>query len=95
MDTTIIKCYDTIKEDSRKGDFVNPTENDKQEPEIDFSDEEIKRMSKWRLKKEVKLKIKFAAFSNLVHENNKRDKTKHIQFEDLKIREYLKQYKRS
>ena len=33
--------------------------------------------------------------SHLVHENSKRDKTKHIQFEDLKISEYLKQNKRS
>ena len=48
IDTMIRKVYDTMKEDSRKGDFVNLTENDKQELEIDFSDEEIKSMSKWR-----------------------------------------------
>ena len=41
------------KEDSRKGDFVNLTEPDKQELEIDFSDEEIKSISKWRFKKKL------------------------------------------
>ena len=48
IDTMIRKVYDTMKEDSRKGDSVNLTENDRQELEIDFSDEEIKSMSKWR-----------------------------------------------
>ena len=53
MDTMIRKVYNTTKEDSRKGDFVNLTEPDKQELEIDFSDEEIKSISKWRFKKKL------------------------------------------
>ena len=51
LDTMIRKVYDTMKEDSRKGDFVNLTETDKQELEMDFLDEEIEIMSKWRVKK--------------------------------------------
>ena len=93
MDTMIRKVYETMKGDSRKGDFVNLTETDKKELEIVFSDEEIISMSKWKFRKEVKLKVKFAAFSHLVKENSTKDKTKHIRFEDLTISEYLKQNK--
>ena len=46
-------------------------------------------MSKWSFRKYLKEKIKFAAFTFLVEENDKREKTRHIKFSDLKMSEYL------
>ena len=51
-------------------------------------------ISEWRFRKEVKLKVKYAAFLHLVHENSKREKIKHIIFEYLRILEYIKQKRR-
>ena len=78
--TMIRKVFDALKAESRKGDFVFLTNNDRTELEINISDEEIQNMSKWSFKKLVKERIKFAAFSFLVEENRKREKTRDIEF---------------
>ena len=92
----IRKVFDALKAESRKGDFVFLTNNDRTELEINISDEEIQNMSKWSFKKLVKERIKFAASSFLVEENRKRGKkTRDIEFEDLKISEYLKENNRT
>ena len=85
----IRKVFNTLKTDSRKGDFIFLTNNDKKVLEIQLTDEEIQYMSKWSFRKYLKEKIKFAAFTFLVEENNKREKTRHIKFSDLKMSEYL------
>ena len=46
-------------------------------------------MTKWSFPKVIREKVKFAAYSYLVQENIKREKTQHIIFEDWKIGKYL------
>ena len=41
-----------------------------------------------------RLKVKNLAFKSLVEENNTKEKTKHIEFKELKISEYLRQIHR-
>ena len=67
----------------------------KKEVEIQITDEEIQYMSKWSFRKYLKEKTNCAAFSFLVKENNKREKTRHVKFLDLKMSEYLKENRRT
>ena len=76
-------------------DFVNLIGKDKEELDIHLSEEEIISIAKWCFRKQIKEKLKFAAFSYLVNENSKREKIKNTVFEDLKISEYLKLNKRT
>ena len=46
MDSMIRQVYVSLKEDSRKGDFVSLTNGDREELEIEFLDEDIEEISK-------------------------------------------------
>ena len=46
MDSLVKQVYTALKEDSRKGDFVGLVNSDKEDFEIDCTDEEIKTMSR-------------------------------------------------
>ena len=91
--TTLRKVYETLKLDSRKGDFIDLVKKDLQTLEIEESEEEIKSYSEYRWKKLVNKKIKLLAFSNLVKENATKEKTNEIKFDELKLSEYLQKNK--
>ena len=48
-------------------------------------------MTKSAWKKLVKDKTKYKAFNDLLKENKTKDKTMHIQFEELEMSKYLKE----
>ena len=88
-DKLIRQVFDVLSEESRKGDFVYLTNCDREELEIDLSNEEIASISKWSWKKYLKEKTSKAAFKFLVEDNNTKEKTKEIQFYELKMSGYL------
>ena len=69
----IRQVYETLKEDYRKGDFILLTNSDRNELNIDISDEYISLLSKYSWKKYVKEKVKIAALTYLVTENESKD----------------------
>ena len=93
INSMIRQVFDALREDSRKGDFISLTKKDKIDLQIDKTDEEIADMTKGTWKKYVKEMVKSAAFKSLVQENNTKEKTRDIQFETLKISEYLERKK--
>ena len=58
----IKRVFETLKEDSRKGDFIYQTKSDKIALNIDLSDEEIQAVSKGAWKNFLDKKTKAAAF---------------------------------
>ena len=50
-DSILSRVFQTLKEDSTKGDCVALPNKDKLELEITFTDIDIKNMSKWRWKR--------------------------------------------
>ena len=50
-------------------------------------------MSIYQWKKIVKLKLNQAALKQLTEENNKKEKTKHISFHELRLNQYLSENK--
>ena len=89
--TTVRDVFETQKRDSRKGDFVNQVNQDLEELKIDLTEEEIKLKTKSQWKEYIDLKVKEAALKYLNTENSKMEKTKDIQFNELKLNEYLYQ----
>ena len=89
MDSIVNQVYITQKEDSRKGDFIQLTNEDRVTLNIEYEDDEIKSMIKQTWKKLVKEKVKVAAFAELRKDNSTKEKTKEIQFEELKLSSYL------
>ena len=77
--------FETQKRDSRNGDFVDLVSKDIKELNIDLSEVEIKSMNKIMWKIFVDRKIKEAALNYLNDENSEMKKTKHINFEQLKM----------
>ena len=63
------QVFQALKEDSRKGDFVNLTYKD-------LSNEEIEGMSQWMWKKLYNTKTKQAALKHLQIKNSTKEKTK-------------------
>ena len=55
-ESLISQVFTALKEDSRKGDFVQLTNTDRKDLEIELNDMEIKSMSKWSRKKLLKEK---------------------------------------
>ena len=64
-------------------------------PYLEYTDNDIESISKKARTKYIKKKVTIAAFAELSNENSTEDKTKIIQFEDLKIGEYLESNKRT
>ena len=94
-ESMIKRVYITLKEDSRKGDFICETNIDKIALDIDLSDEEIQIISKGVWKNYLDKKIKEAAFMYLFEENfNKENNNKDIILESLDMSSYLKTNKR-
>ena len=95
MDSMLSQVYMAQKEDSRKGDFIDLTNRDRESLNIEYEDEEIKSMTKHSWKKFVKEKVKLAAFTELKNKNSRKEKTKEIHFEELKLSEYLEENERT
>ena len=74
MDSLVKQVYTALKEDSRKGDLVSLVNSDKEEFEIDCTDEEIKTMSRHTWKQFIKKKKKKFALKCLLEENNSKEK---------------------
>ena len=69
----INQVFQAQQEDSRKGDFVYLTSKDREELEIDLSNEDIEGMSQWMWKKLVNKETKIEALKHLQLENSTRD----------------------
>ena len=69
-----------LNEDSKKGDFVNLTNKDRTELEIDLSNEEIEGMSQYMWKRYINNKTKDAALKYLNEENNTKEKNQTDKF---------------
>ena len=68
--------FDALKNDSRKGDFIYLTNQDKIELVIYMEDHEIQLMSKMKWKKYVREQTIMAALKSLVYDNGSKKKTK-------------------
>ena len=94
-ESMIHKVFQALKEDSRIGDFIALTNIDRAELNIAFSDIEIRDISKKTWKALIKKKVKELALTRLVEENSRKDKTRSIQFTELKMTQYLFQNERT
>ena len=74
-ESMIRKVYDTLKQDSRHGDFVSQTNSDRLSLDINLDDSEIKSFSKGMWKSFVDKKINSSAFLYLVEENLMKENT--------------------
>ena len=90
----IRKVFETLKEDSKNGDFICLTNSDRRRLAIDLSDEEVQTVSKVGWKKYLDKKTKDAAFIYLSDENLKKENTRNIVFQSLDMSTYLKTNKR-
>ena len=90
-ESMIRQVFETLKSESRYGDFVYLTNRDKIDLDIELVEQEIEAMSKRKWKIFLKEKTRKAALSYLVNENNNKDKTKAIKFEKLEMSQYLKE----
>ena len=89
------QVFNALKEDSRKGDFVPLTNNDRNDLRIDKTDSEIEDMTKHAWRKYITEMVLCAAFQNMIKENNDKEKTCDIKFESIKISKYLEENKRT
>ena len=90
----ISQVFETLKSESRKGDFVHLTNGDRSDLNIDLDIESIKSFSKKTWKHFVDQKIKNAAFLFVIEENSRKENTKDIIFQSLKMSDYFKENKR-
>ena len=84
------QVYCALKEDTRKGDFVQLTNCDRKYLQIDLCDDDIRDISKHSWKKYIKEKVMNAALQHLVNENSTKEKTKEVTFSKLELSEYLR-----
>ena len=64
MNTMIRQVYEELKNESRKGDFVDLVRRDMDDLNIELSDDEIKLVNKSQWKKYVHEKVKETALNN-------------------------------
>ena len=95
MTSIVRQVYDTLKVDSRKGDFFNLVQKDLKECNIKMTEEEIRAYSKRTWKIFITQTVKEKAFSDLTEENLNLEHTKNIVFEELKLSNYLKDNRKS
>ena len=88
-DSLTKQVYLTLKTDSRKGDFKALTDIDRQDLDIDYTDDQIEDIEKSAWKKFIKERVKTASLIYLCNENSQKEKTRDIMFEELKISDYL------
>ena len=89
MSSMIRQVYETLKLDSRKGDFVYLIKQDMEDLDLDLTEEEIQICTKIQWNKFIHERVKYFALFSLTEENKHKSKTKHIKFETLTMRKYL------
>ena len=87
--STLKQVYDVLKCDSRRGDFYCLVQKDMKDTEITQNEEEIKQFKEEKWKEYVKHKVTKLALKMLVNENLTKEKTMHIQFDQIKMSDYL------
>ena len=87
----IRQVFSALEKDSRKGDFISLTNEDKINLDIELHNTEIQTMSKWKWKSYIKKKVKSAALKSLVYENSSMKKTRNINFSSLDMSQYLRE----
>ena len=90
MTSTLGQVYETMKCDSRKGDFYHLVTKDLKDLNLDMSENDIQKHSKIAWKMFITKKVRECVFNHLVEENGKLDNTKEIIFDELKLGNYLK-----
>ena len=94
-DSMIKQVFMLQKHDSRKGDFKDLTDKDRDTLDIQWEDDDIAAASKHAWKKLLKDVVKNAAFKELMLENSTKSKTKEVQFDELRMSDYLEQNRRT
>ena len=89
ISSTMRQVYETMKSESRKGDFYQLVKKDMEELNINMPETEILSHTKRKWKLLISKRDKEYVFAKLVTENSKLENTKHIVFEDLKLSNYL------
>ena len=87
----IRQVFSALEKDSRKGDFISLTNEDKINLDIELHNTEIQTMSKCKWKSCIKKRVKIAALKSLVYENSSMKKTRNIIFSSLDMSEYLRE----
>ena len=91
----IYKVFEATLKDPLKNDFVSICKKYLEDLNINLSFEDIKNLSKWKLKKILKDKIELAAFKYLIRLKNspsrdgRMSKVGNIQYEKLEMQQYL------
>ena len=78
IDSMIFKVFNALKDDNRKGDFIHLTNTDREDLEIQLTDEDIKNTPKSTWKKYVKEKVNSKALIDLNCENSGEEKKIHF-----------------
>ena len=73
-DSMLRQVFDALKDDSRKGDFVELTNHDREDLDITLTNDEIEVVSKTQWKNMIKMKTHNAALKYLNKENSQREK---------------------
>ena len=87
----IRKVYNALKQESRRGDFVELVQADLQEIKLNMNDQDIQNLSKMKWKTMVKSKINQSCFEYLVNENASKERTREISFKKFELARYLYQ----
>ena len=83
----IKQVFQALNEDSRKGDFVNLTNTDRTDLEIDLTNDKIEGMSQYMWKKYIKNKSNDAALKYINEVNITKKKPSDIDFNKIKMSE--------
>ena len=81
----IKRVYETLKTASKKGDFVPLVSEDVSDLEIEMSEDDIIKMSKYDWKVYVNGKVEHKSLQSLSEENSTKSKTKHIRYDIFSI----------
>ena len=94
-ESMISKVFYALEADSRRGDFIALTNIDRNELDILETNEEIKSFSKFTWKKYIRKKVKMCALKHLNEENQSKERTKSIEFNELTMSHYLAESKKT
>ena len=73
-----------------KDDWVMQIEEDKKELQLELTDKDIKKLSKFKFKKILEERIKKKSFEYLIKKKDMHSKVEHINFDKLELQKYLK-----
>ena len=90
INSMVKQVYIALKSESKRGDFHDQVVQDKKETNITFNEKEICDHTHNQWKTIVKSRVKELALRNLVEENSTKEKTKQIEFKELKMSKYLR-----